>query len=90
MLTAEIQRALDRAEVLMRLTGRAIYADGVGRLYDLLYERYAARSVVQSHTRHSIVEHLLTNLEIDVQVAINNLPLAVSKAPIHGWLIALR
>ena len=89
-LNTRIQLALDRAESSMRRTGRASYADGVGRLYDLVYERQTIVPGEQTHDRYSIVETLLTNLENDIQIAIKDLPLAVSKAPVHGRLIALR
>ena len=89
-LRAHIQLALSKAEAFMRLTGRASYADGVGRLYDLDYDRYTPNNDEQTHTRYSIMELLLTRLESDIQMAVSDLSLAVSKAPIHGHLIALR
>ena len=88
----ELVNALYRAEALMRDTGRADHADGVGRIYSLLYKtcRNMAKSVVWYNSRSSILEHILEHLEHDINVARNNMRKAVADCPLHGYLIALR
>lgn len=80
-LKSEIQAALKRAESKAAETGRADHADGVGRIYDLLYG---------SDNALSILDHLCYQLEEEVEVAKNDLLLAVNTAPLHGHLIALK
>jgi len=76
-----LQTALKRAESKAAETGRANHADGLGRIYNL---RYRSVNAV------SILDHLLYQLEGEVEVAKNDLLLAVNTAPLHGHLIALR
>jgi len=76
-----LQGALKRAESKAAETGRADHADGVGRIDDLLYG---------SDNAISILDRLLYQLEEEIKVARNDLLLAVSSAPLHGHLIALR
>lgn len=87
-----IHSDLSGAESKARMTGRADHADGVGKLYNLLY----SSSLVLDQTtawydcNFLIVEHLLSALEKEVKVANEDLPLAVGNASLHGHLIALR
>lgn len=83
---------LRRAESLMRRTGRADYADGVGRLYDLTYLWCGEleRNQRCDTPTLDILENLLTGLEDDVRTAQNDLQAATSSAPVHGRFIALR
>ena len=83
---------LCRAEALMRDTGRADHADGVGRLYGLLYKtcQNLAKPNLWYNSRLSILEHILEHLEHDIRVARNNMRKAVGEYPLHGYLIALR
>ncbi|MCJ1478167.1 hypothetical protein MMC13_006843 [Lambiella insularis] len=83
---------LKRAEYLMRRTGRADYADGLGRLYDLSYSRCGENVSTRDAAtiRASILEHLLGSLEDDVRIAQHDLQAAVSSAPVHGRFITLR
>ena len=84
--------ALYRAESIMRDTGRADHADGVGRLYSLLYK--ASQNDVKSlhwyNNRALILEHILEHLEHDILVTRHNMRRAVAEYPLHGYLIALR
>lgn len=73
--------ALERAESKAAETGRADDADGVGRIYDLMYG---------TDKTVSILGHLLDQLKDEVEVAKNSLISAVHTAPLHGHLIALR
>ena len=84
--------ALRRAENMMYRTSRADYADGVGRLYDLTYGCCIIDegANVDIDGRTSILENLLLALENDIRIAKKNLRVAVSTAPLHGRLIALR
>lgn len=85
--------ALTRAERLMSRTGRADFADGVGRLYDLTYRcclfNNNDTNVVNSK-RSEVRKALISGLEKDIMIAQENLRMAISTAPLHGRLIALR
>lgn len=80
------------AQGIMLRTGRADHADGAGRMNDLLYFRLNDHKR-QDHIRRSrvdMVECLLSNLRAGIEIAKENLRLAVFQAPLHGHLIALR
>ena len=83
---------LYRAEILMRNTGRADHADGVGRLYSLLYGNFLNESESDDwhNSPKSILEHILGHLEHDIRIANNNVRKAVGEYPLHGYLIAIR
>ena len=87
-----IDSILHMAEKKAKQTGRADHADGVGRLYELLYLRN--RVVVESTERHyssfPIVDRLISNMEKEVTIATNDLLQAVGDASLHGHLIAMR
>lgn len=92
IVSSKILSILATAESKAEKTGRADHADGVGRLYDLLYGRITPFSTdtVWYGSPASILEHLISKLEKEIKVAKDDLPLAVSSAPLHGHLIALR
>lgn len=83
---------LRQAEATLSLTGRADHADGVGRLYSLLHDscRNPKESAAWSENSWSILEHILLELEKDLEIARSDLRLAVKVAPLHGKLVALR
>ena len=85
----EMPHPLHRAETLMYRTGRADHADGVGRLYGLLYES-SNRLDNWRGGRKSILEHILFALGQDIENALVDLRLAVKTTPLHGRLMALR
>lgn len=81
-----------RAQEVMLRTGRADHADGAGRINDLLYCRLDGHER-QDHIRRSrvdMVEVLLSDLKAGIEIAKENLRLAVFQAPLHGHLLALR
>ena len=84
--------SLKKAEDMAGITGRADHADGFGRLTNLLYE--TASTLVKPATWHqscySIVDHLLSTIEEEIDIAKEDLLIAVSSKPLHGRLIALR
>ena len=84
--------ALQRAESKAAETGRADHADGVGRLYNVLYDQSkpAYEKVPWHENAALILEHLISRLESEVVIAKQDLSLAVGVAPVHGHLIALR
>ena len=88
VIDTELYMAEKRAEQ----TGRADHADGVGRLYGLLYS--ANRKIVEptkrDHSSFAIVDRLISNTEKEVIIAANNLLHAIGNASLHGHLIALR
>lgn len=87
-----IDTILHMAEKKAKQTGRADHADGVGRLYELLYLRN--RVIVESTERHyssfPIVDRLISDMEKEVKIATNDLLQAIGNASLHGHLIALR
>lgn len=97
---AYILYVLNRAEPLMYRTGRADHADGIGRLYYLLYNScqnfsdstpdVVKKSVLWSSSGWSIIDHLLSELGRNISIAQRDLRVAVRGAPFHGNLIALR
>ena len=88
----KILTALQRAESKAAETGRADHADGVGRLYNILYG--LSGPSIDTHIWHddaaAIFEHLISKTEDDVELAQQDLLRAVSIAQLHGHLIALR
>ena len=87
-----LELMLQRSEALSRRTGRADYADGVGRLYHLRYLFCDKNEKLDDEPceRHLLLEGLISGLEMDIQVAHDNLQTAIASAPLHGHLIALR
>lgn len=87
-----IHTALLRAESKAEITGRADHADGVGRLYSLLYgsSRVLEKPISWHHSNVLIVDCLISKLEEEVKIAKGDLLQAFSNASLHGHLIALR
>ena len=83
---------LSRVEAMAYSTGRADYADAVGRTCDLLYGHYLNVENLISRREGIVIilEHLLSALEHDIEIAQWNLRLTTSTTPFHGRLIALR
>lgn len=96
----ELLRTLHRAEATMHDTGRADHADGLGRLYELHYESCGTltgpiscdenQPSLGDKNRMSILASLWHRLDGDIAIARENLRVAVSTSPLHGYLIALR
>jgi hypothetical protein len=76
---------ITRAEELSKRTGRADYADGVARCYELLYSLLPS-----AESRFDLVKELLHDLDAKVQIAEQDLAQAVIDAPIHGTFSALK
>ena len=87
-----ILSALNNAEKIAGITGRADHADGFGRLNNLLYETAStlAKPARWHQSCYSIVDHLLSTIEEEIDIAKGDLTNAVSSKPLHGRLIALR
>ena len=87
-----VLNALEVAEVKAAETGRAYHADGVGRLYNILFglSAFSPPNVAWYHEPRHILEHLILKLEEEVDIALRDLPLAVQSASLHGHIIALR
>ena len=87
-----IYRALQIAEKRAEETGRADHADGVGRLYDMLYS--TNRAILKPTAWHnsgvSTVNHLISVTEEEVRIANHDLLQAISNPSLHGHLVALR
>ena len=84
----DLKRVEDRAGI----TGRADHADGLGRLYNLVF-RTSGASAKQSgwhQSPYSILDHVISKLETEVDIAQKDLLFAVSHLSLHGHLIALR
>ena len=83
---------LKKAENKTGVTGRADHADGFGRLNNLLYTTSCAlANPARWHqSPYLIVDHVISRLEKEVDIAKDDLLFAVSNRPLHGHLIALR
>lgn len=83
---------LKKAEKRAGITGRADHADGLGRLYNLLFTTTVtlAKPAEWHQSLCLILDHVILTLEKEVDVARIDLPFAVSNMPLHGHLIALR
>jgi hypothetical protein len=76
---------IDRAKDLSKRTGRADYADGVARSYEILYRLQGS-----AEARMFLLRDLISNLESKVEIAKKDLTNAVLIAPIHGDFAALK
>lgn len=79
-----LTKFISRAEAMAQRTGRADFADGVARSYDLLHQLLPN---VQS--RMALLSTLLKELERRIDIAQDDLSNAVSVAPVHDLLAAL-
>ncbi|KAK7510564.1 putative death-receptor fusion protein-domain-containing protein [Phyllosticta citriasiana] len=87
-------------EHMMLKSGRADHADGVARVYDLLFERRkeaivsgceASKSLPEwMYSKHGIIKHLIFRLDQTISAAKQNMSTAVNAYPMHGTLSALR
>ncbi|KAH8653169.1 putative death-receptor fusion protein-domain-containing protein [Tricladium varicosporioides] len=75
---------IQRAKQAALQTGRADYADGVARSYQILYSLQGSL-----HARVEILGDLVTEMELLVNIAKADLTKAVQEAPIHGHFSAL-
>ena len=82
--------AYSRAERLMIETSRADIADGTGRLNKVLSIYRRRMNVYQEPSTYDDLYQALYALEKDVEMAKLDIRHAVSKAPLHGRLIAVR
>ena len=83
---------LIRAEDKAGITGRADHADGLGRMYNLLFTTSGAlaKPAGWHQSRCLILDHVISLLEEEVDIASKDLLFAVSHMSLHGHLIALR
>lgn len=83
---------LNKAEDRAGITGRADHADGFGRLIHLLYTTSGTlvKPAGWHQSHYLIVDHVISTLEEEVDIAKGDLLFAVSSRPLHGHLIALR
>ena len=87
-----IDTELYMAEKKAEQTGRADHADGVGRLYELLYltNGVPVGPTKRQNSSFAIVDRLISNTEKEVIIATSNLLHAIGNTSLHGHLIALR
>jgi hypothetical protein len=76
---------ITRAEELSKRTGRADYADGVARSFELLYSRLPS-----AESRLKLVKDLVHGLDTKIHIAERDLTQAVLDAPVHGTFAALK
>ena len=85
----DLRKSLNRAQLTLQSTSRADHADGVARLYGLIWQ-----SCTYRHEWHmskiSTLEEFFTGLEEDVSITAADLRLAVGTRPLHGHLTSLR
>lgn len=75
---------IERAKSDSERTGRADYADGVARSYEILYH------FSDSTARTGLIGRLLNELENKIRIAENDLSQAVLSAPVHNNFGSLR
>ena len=88
----DVPTVMEGAVAMMRRTGRADHADGVGRICGLFFE-CSSRTIGQGSLgdrKEQKFKRLISTLENDIKVALSDLPKAVLVAPLHGSLISLR
>jgi hypothetical protein len=92
---AVIYALLERAESKMLLSGRADHADGLGRMYEIIF--YFATFELSYGNEHDwkrsklgIVSFLVDKLERSIEVAKQNISLAIAQFSMHGVLLSLR
>ena len=76
---------ITRASEISKRTGRADYADGVARCYELFYFLLPSTT-----SRLDLIQDLVDELTIKISIAETELSKAVADAPVHGLFSALR
>jgi hypothetical protein len=80
-----LMHVIERGQAVSKRTGRADYADGLARSYEVMY------GLGQSmESRYEILEGIVEQLETKVKICEDDLARAVLEAPIHGSFAALR
>lgn len=74
-----------RAKAIFKRTGRADYADGLARAYEIHYALLDS-----TEARLGLFEKLVDDIEMKVDVGERDLTRGMQKGPIHGQLAALR
>ena len=88
---SKLLKTLAKAEARMQATGRADHADGVGRLYAVVFDTTKSPSGGEWHDNQvSIVSHLFAKIQADIATGSKDLRRAMVPAPFHGHVIALR
>ncbi|KAF2836658.1 hypothetical protein M501DRAFT_939156 [Patellaria atrata CBS 101060] len=82
-------RLIKRAETTMFLSARADHADGVAQLHFLRICGLGPSRRISKLTKLDAVTSLVAKLEEIIAIAIEDLPLAVAKYPLHGLLRSL-
>lgn len=85
-------QTISNAEVMVNRTGRADYADGLGRLYELKCDylvKEASSNKAEDKSVSAVLE-LVESLESRVESMKNSIHVPSSGVPLHGLLVALR
>lgn len=93
--TVQLLGLIEIAERKMLQGGRADQADGLSRLYSILFQLapFGTDSFVESKwwsNQYSIADHLVTQLEQAISQARENIAIAIVQFPMHGILSTLR
>jgi hypothetical protein len=97
--SSELLQFIGRAEKIMLRTGRADHADGVARAYELLYSQSDDDMISTNgletqgqwwRTKWAVINHLMQELERTLELARQDLSVAVNQYPMHGILASLR
>ncbi len=100
-LLLSLGSCLERSEMLMLRTGRTEHADGVSRLYEILYEHRNFATTLPSlsagnelsdryPTAFDVVEDLVSKVEVAVATANENRAKAIEQCPLHGYIASIR
>jgi len=97
LIMAILPQFISRAENAMLRTGRADQADGLARAYSLLFSQSPRHPIGMQEPENSgptaqmnIVLRIVDQLEETIEVAQNDMSLAVEGRPVHGIFAALR
>ena len=85
-----VPAAHQRAERLMIETSRADLADGAGRLLRLSATYPGTMAKPKDLRPNELLSLAIDLLEADINIAMQDIRYAVSKAPLHGRLVAVR
>ena len=85
----DLSNLFNRVQSTLRTTGRADHADGVARLYCVIWQ-FGKKNLDWHVHKSLVIDNLFSSLEGDINVAVSDLRLAVGTRPLHGHLIALK
>ena len=86
---------IEKAEVKMLQSGRADHADGLAHMYAIIFRHAPLSCTVLTdqnwwRSKLDILSHLVNKLERSIQLARQNITVAITQFPMHGLLLSIR